>query len=103
LLALQFLHPEREHSLTEAAALTGVSIKTIHTEASRLVAAGFVSDSRRGSVAAGQRGTADPGSGPGCRRCCARQWPGRFTITQGTRLASRTIGKVIRRQASMSP
>jgi hypothetical protein len=50
LLALLFLHSEREYSLTEAAALTGVSVKTIHTEASRLVAAGFVSDSRRGNM-----------------------------------------------------
>jgi hypothetical protein len=50
LLALLFLHPEREYSLTEAATLTGVSVKTIHTEASRLVAAGFVSDSRRGNM-----------------------------------------------------
>jgi predicted transcriptional regulator len=52
LLALLFLHSEREYSLTEAAALTGVSVKTIHTEASRLVAAGFVSDSRRGNMRA---------------------------------------------------
>lgn len=50
LLALLFLHPEREYSLTEAAALIGVSVKTVHTEASRLVAAGFASDSRRGNV-----------------------------------------------------
>src|SRR5579859_824547 len=50
LLALLYLHPEREYSLTEAARLLGVSVKTIHTEASRLVAAGFVSDSRRGNV-----------------------------------------------------
>ena len=50
LLALLYLHPDREYSLTEAAALIGVSVKTVHTEASRLVAAGFVSDSRRGNV-----------------------------------------------------
>jgi predicted nucleotidyltransferase len=50
LLALLFLHPERDYSLTEAAALIGVSVKTVHTEASRLVAAGFASDSRRGNV-----------------------------------------------------
>jgi hypothetical protein len=49
LLALLYLHPEREYSLTEAANLIGVSVKTVHTEASRLVAAGFVSDSRRGN------------------------------------------------------
>jgi len=50
LLALLYLHPDQEYSLTEAAALIGVSVKTVHTEASRLVAAGFASDSRRGNV-----------------------------------------------------
>ena len=50
LLALLYLHPDREYSLTEAAALIGVSVKTVHTEASRLVAAGFARDSRRGNV-----------------------------------------------------
>jgi len=50
LLALLYLHPEREYSLTEAAELIGVSVKTVHVEASRLVAAGFLADSRRGNV-----------------------------------------------------
>jgi hypothetical protein len=50
LLALLFLHPNRDYSLTEAAALIGASVKTVHTEASRLIAAGFVRDSRRGNV-----------------------------------------------------
>lgn len=50
LLALLYLHPERDYSLTEAAALIGVSVKTVHAEASRLVAAGLVADSRRGNV-----------------------------------------------------
>lgn len=50
LLALLYLHPDREYSLTEAAALIGVSVKTVHAEASRLVAAGFIADSRRGNV-----------------------------------------------------
>lgn len=50
MLALLYLHPERDYSLTEAADLIGVSVKTVHTEASRLVAAGFVADSRRGNV-----------------------------------------------------
>ena len=50
LLALLYLHPNRDYSLTEAAALIGASVKTVHTEASRLVAAGFVRDSRRGNV-----------------------------------------------------
>ncbi len=50
LLALLYLHPDREYSLTEAAGLIGVSVKTVHAEASRLVAAGFIADSRRGNV-----------------------------------------------------
>src|SRR6266568_9160060 len=50
LLALLYLHPDRDYSLTEAAALIGVSVKSVHTEASRLIASGFVSDSRRGNV-----------------------------------------------------
>jgi hypothetical protein len=62
LLALLFLHPE--YSLTEAAALTGVSVKTIHTEASRLVAAGFVSDRRRGNVRLLRAATGTPVSRP---------------------------------------
>jgi len=49
LLALLYLHPDRDYSLTEAAGTLGVSVKTIHQEASRLVAAGLVSDSRRGN------------------------------------------------------
>jgi hypothetical protein len=50
LLALLYLHPDREYSLTEAAALIGVSVKTVHAEASRLVAAGFLADRRQGNV-----------------------------------------------------
>ena len=64
LLALLFLHPEREYSLTEAAALIGASVKTAHTEASRLVAAGFVSDSRRGNVRLLRAETGTPVSRP---------------------------------------
>src|SRR5215469_13492517 len=50
LLALLYLHPDRDYSLTEAAASIGASVKTVHTEASRLIEAGFISDSRRGNV-----------------------------------------------------
>jgi hypothetical protein len=50
LLALLYLHPDREYSLTEAAAHIGASVKTVHTEASRLITAGFVSDTRRGNI-----------------------------------------------------
>lgn len=45
-----YLHPDHEYSLTEAAALIGASVKTVHTEASRLVTAGLLHDSRRGNV-----------------------------------------------------
>lgn len=50
LLALLYLHPDLEYSLTEAAAHIGASVKTVHTEASRLIAAGFVNDARRGNI-----------------------------------------------------
>jgi hypothetical protein len=50
LLALLYLHPEQEYSLTETATLIGASVKAVHTEASRLLAAGFISDSRRGNL-----------------------------------------------------
>jgi predicted nucleotidyltransferase len=50
LLALLYLHPDREYSLTEAAALIGSSVKAVHAEASRLVQAGLLTDSRRGNV-----------------------------------------------------
>jgi len=64
LLALLYLHPESEYSLTEAADLIGVSVKTVHTEASRLVAAGFVSDRRRGNVRLLRAATGTPVSRP---------------------------------------
>ncbi len=50
LLALLYLHPDRDYSLTEAARIIGASVKAVHTEASRLIAAGFISDSRRGNA-----------------------------------------------------
>ena len=50
MLALLYLHPDREYSLTEAAAHIGASVKTVHTEASRLITTGFVMDTRRGNV-----------------------------------------------------
>jgi predicted nucleotidyltransferase len=50
LLALLYLHPDQEYSLTEAARVIGASVKTVHTEASRLVAAGFAADRRQGNI-----------------------------------------------------
>jgi len=64
LLALLYLHPNRDYSLTEAAALIGASVKTVHTEASRLIAAGFVRDSRRGNVRLLRAVTGTPVSRP---------------------------------------
>lgn len=50
LLALLYLHPDREYSLTEAAEHIGASVKQVHVEASRLVPAGLITDARRGNV-----------------------------------------------------
>lgn len=50
LLALLYLHPDREYSLTEAARAIGVSVKAIQQEATRLVAAGLIADRRRGNL-----------------------------------------------------
>ena len=48
LLALLYLHPDRDYSLAEAGALIGASPKVMHTEADRLVASGLVREARRG-------------------------------------------------------
>jgi DNA-binding transcriptional ArsR family regulator len=50
LLALLYLRPDREYSLTEAAARIGASVKAVHQEASRLVDAGLLLDRRVGNV-----------------------------------------------------
>ncbi|HZI97950.1 MAG TPA: hypothetical protein VFD41_10560, partial [Actinomycetales bacterium] len=50
LLALLYLHPDREYSLTDAARLIGTSVKTVQKEASRLVEADFLRDRRQGNV-----------------------------------------------------
>lgn len=50
LLALLYLHPEREYSLTDVAHLTGASVKAVHQEASRLIAAGLINDRRHGNL-----------------------------------------------------
>ena len=64
LLALLYLHPDRDYSLTEAAALIGASVKAVHAEAARLIAAGFVNDSRRGNVHLIRSATDTPVSRP---------------------------------------
>jgi predicted nucleotidyltransferase len=49
LLALLYLHPDRDYSLIEAAGIIGANPKSVHFEASRLVETGFITDSRRGT------------------------------------------------------
>ncbi|WP_084182326.1 nucleotidyltransferase domain-containing protein [Mycolicibacterium austroafricanum] len=50
LLALLYLHPESEYSLTEAAAQIGASVRAVHHEVGRLADAGLVQDHRRGNM-----------------------------------------------------
>jgi predicted nucleotidyltransferase len=50
LLALTYLHPDREYSLTDAAARVGASVKAVQQEVSRLVDAGLLADRRLGNV-----------------------------------------------------
>jgi predicted transcriptional regulator len=50
LLALLYLHPERDYGITEAARIIGTSVKTVHDEAARLIAAGFIASSHRGNL-----------------------------------------------------
>lgn len=64
LLALLYLHPDEEYSLTEAAALIGASVRAVHYEASRLRAAGFISDRRRGNIRLVRAVTTSPVSRP---------------------------------------
>jgi hypothetical protein len=61
LLALLYLNPDREFSLTDAAQRCRTSVKTIHHEANRLVEAGFVAERRLGNVRLLRAG--DPGRG----------------------------------------
>lgn len=48
LLALLYLHPDRDYSLAEAGRLISASPKVMHTEADRLITAGLVRETRRG-------------------------------------------------------
>lgn len=50
LLAHLYLHPSIEYSLTDLARAIGVSVKTVHHEADRLVEAGLVSSRRVGNL-----------------------------------------------------
>ena len=50
LLALLFLHPDQEYTLTRAAALVGVPPSTMHHEVNRLVENGLAVDRRVGQA-----------------------------------------------------
>ncbi len=64
LLALLYLNPDREFSLTEAARRCRTSVKTIHHEANRLVEAGFVAERRLGNVRLLRAGDPGPAGRP---------------------------------------
>lgn len=50
LLALLYLHPEAEYSLTETANQIGASVRAVHHEVERLVEAGLVQERRHGNM-----------------------------------------------------
>jgi len=50
LLALLYLHPDRDYTLTEAGKMIGASPKVMSTEADRLVTAGLLREARRGQA-----------------------------------------------------
>jgi AraC-like DNA-binding protein len=50
LLALLFLHPEQEYSLSEVSRRVGTSLPTVHAEVGRLVAAGLLQERRLGQA-----------------------------------------------------
>lgn len=49
LLALLYLHPDQEHSITDLATRIGASVKAVQQEVDRLVGAGFLTDRRMGT------------------------------------------------------
>jgi DNA-binding transcriptional ArsR family regulator len=49
LLALMYLDPESEFTVTEAARRVGASVRSVHQEISRLVQAGLLTDRRHGN------------------------------------------------------
>jgi predicted nucleotidyltransferase len=64
LLALLYLHPDRDYSLTEAGTAIGASPKVMSTETDRLVTAGLVREARRGQARLIRAETSGPVSGP---------------------------------------
>jgi predicted nucleotidyltransferase len=64
LLALLYLHPDRDYSLAEAGKAIGASPKVMSTEADRLVTAGLVREQRRGQARLIRAETSGPVSRP---------------------------------------
>jgi predicted nucleotidyltransferase len=64
LLALLYLHPDRDYSLAEAGKLIDASPKVMSTEADRLVTAGLVRETRRGTLRLLRAETSGPVSRP---------------------------------------
>jgi predicted nucleotidyltransferase len=64
LLALLYLHPDRDYSLAEAGNAIGASPKVMSTEADRLVTAGLVRETRRGRARLLRAETTGPVSRP---------------------------------------
>lgn len=50
LLALLYLHPDRDYSISEAARLVRANVATVHAEVARLIEAGFIADLHRGNM-----------------------------------------------------
>lgn len=50
LLALLYLHPEDEYSLTEAASAIGASLNAVHYEADKLSGGGLITTRKRGNL-----------------------------------------------------
>jgi AraC-like DNA-binding protein len=50
LLALLFVHPDQEYSLSEIARRVGMSLPTVHAETGRLMSAGLLSERRLGQA-----------------------------------------------------
>lgn len=64
LLALLYLHPDRDYTLAEAGKAIGASPKVMSTEADRLVTAGLVREARRGRARLIRAETGGPVSRP---------------------------------------
>jgi hypothetical protein len=64
LLALLYLHPDKDYSLAEAGRLIAASPKVMHTEADRLVTAGLIREARRGRARLLRAETGSPVSRP---------------------------------------